>query len=505
MPVIYRPFLEKLGGQISATTYIGNAGDLFYDPATTTLRVSNGTTPGGTAVSGGGGANTGNFTFSANTMTSPAGGIITAPDAQEFQLQAKDTNSLLRNEINLDPNNGTYMSVWSEELNASFSAVDWDTASWVNEGGGVGAAYFTNAEDLQDFWTIGVGSFVNSIEVSINGGTRVPVQYEGNDGEQYGVVLAMVGGVPATSPTTITSLNFFYRTKSSINIDYDGGQMLLDAQSMNITLETSNDLDLRSGQDLTLMSTGQSPVRIYTDSTTNMWDFNNTGDLTLPREGKIYGLGLGPAGDRAGYISWSGNTSGDGSGYNTLRLVPDLQGLEDADQYIILDPTSPGHIHIRAGGTQDNSQAILYFGGENSHVKIDSGPNPAVTVMANNKPWSFGTNGTTTFPTGGLISNYSGGSGANNDSWFVTPGNGTGGVSSQDGQQYIQINNNLFVEIGTSFGTANAATWRFGRDGTLTFPNSSVQTGGAISITELKALVANAATYGAFQTAIANL
>jgi hypothetical protein len=139
------------------------------------------------------------------------------------------------------------------------------------------------------------------------------------------------------------------------------------------------------------------------------------------------------AGDRYGYISWAGNTSGDGAGYNTMRLVPDLQGLEVADQYIILDPTSPGHIHIRAGGTQDNSQAILYFGGENSHVKIDSGPNPAVTVMANNKSWSFGTNGN------------------------------------------------------------------------LTFPNSSVQTGGAISITELKALVANAATYAAFQTAIANL
>jgi hypothetical protein len=116
-----------------------------------------------------------------------------------------------------------------------------------------------------------------------------------------------------------------------------------------------------------------------------------------------------------------------------MRLVPDMQGLEDTDQYIILDPTSPGHIHIRAGGTQDSSQAILYFGGENSHVKIDSGPNPPVTIAANNKSWSFGVNGS------------------------------------------------------------------------LTFPNSSVQTGGAISITELKALVANAATYGNFQTAIAGL
>jgi hypothetical protein len=52
MPVIYRPFLEKLGGETSASSYVGNAGELFYDPATTTLRISDGTTPGGSVVSG---------------------------------------------------------------------------------------------------------------------------------------------------------------------------------------------------------------------------------------------------------------------------------------------------------------------------------------------------------------------------------------------------------------------------------------------------------------------
>jgi hypothetical protein len=83
-------------------------------------------------------------------------------------------------------------------------------------------------------------------------------------------------------------------------------------------------------------------------------------------------------------------------------------------------------------------------------------------------------NGATTFPTGGQIANYPGGVGASDNSWFVTPGNdGNGGVSSQDGQQYIQINNNLFVEIGTSYGTANESLWRFGRNGALTSPGGS--------------------------------
>jgi hypothetical protein len=339
-------------------------------------------------------------------LTVPAGGTITAPIAQEFQLQSRDTNSVLRNEINLDPNNGTYMSVWSDGT-TSFSFNDWDTGSWNNESG-LGAARFTNAEDLQDFWTTGIGSLGLPIEASINGGARTPnVFYDGNNGETYGVTLGLDAVPPGGQGTTvpITSLVFYYQTQSKINIDRDGGEILLDAQSMDLDLRTTNILDLRAGENLNLRGLGAYPVRIYTDDTTHKWEFDTTGSLTLPREGKIYGVGDGvAAGDRLGYISWAGNTSGDGSGLNTMRLVPDQQGLEELDQYIILDPTfnEPG-IHIRAGGTQGNSQANLYLGGANSHVKIGAGSNPPVNVMANNRSWIFGNTGTTQFPDGTIL------------------------------------------------------------------------------------------------------
>jgi hypothetical protein len=433
----------------------------------------------------------------------PAGGIITTPDAQEFQLQAKDTDSLLRNEINLDPNNGTYMSVWSEELDTAFSADDWDTASWVNEGGS-GAAYFANAENLQDFWTTGIGSIVNSVEVSINGGARTLVEYDGNDGEQYGVLL-LLGAVPVSSPTTITSLTFYYRTKNSINIDYDNGQMRLEAQSMNITLETSNELDLRSGEILTLMSTGQSPVRIYTDSTTNMWEFNSTGSLTLPQEGKIFGLGLGPAGPRGGYVSWAGNTSAGELGFNTIRLVPD-EVLETFDQYIILDPTyvdgEPGSISIRAGGTQDNSLTHLYLGGANSHVKISAGLNSPVTVMSNNNSWDFGNTGNLTLPAGGTITE---GVVTDNPTIELTPANPDdasqklvikGGLPPEEpadyhlhlttgdldltsiilGTDYHNVRTTTDGKIQITTPTEGTNVWEFDTTGALTFPDDTVQT-----------------------------
>jgi len=102
--------------------------------------------------------------------------------------------------------------------------------------------------------------------------------------------------------------------------------------------------------------------------------------------------------------------------------------------------------------------------------------NYSITDRTSSNVWTFGTDGSTTFPTGGLISNYPGIPGANN-SWFVTPGNGTGGVSSQDGQQYIQINDNSFIDIGTGYGTANSFVWQFGLDGTFGAPGNINTTG----------------------------
>ena len=70
-------------------------------------------------------------------------------------------------------------------------------------------------------------------------------------------------------------------------------------------------------------------------------------------------------------IIGAGAASGDGNGYSTLELVPD--GTLVTDQYIIVDPTTPNHIHIRAGGTQDASTAELYLGGERNHVRVYDG------------------------------------------------------------------------------------------------------------------------------------
>jgi hypothetical protein len=68
-------------------------------------------------------------------------------------------------------------------------------------------------------------------------------------------------------------------------------------------------------------------------------------------------------------IIGAGTASGDNAGYSTMELVPD-NDLYGNNQYLIVDPTGPNHIHIRAGGTQDASTADLFLGGERTGVQV---------------------------------------------------------------------------------------------------------------------------------------
>jgi hypothetical protein len=82
-----------------------------------------------------------------------------------------------------------------------------------------------------------------------------------------------------------------------------------------------------------------------------------------------------------GEICNTADSSGDGSGFSTMSINPDTNTNDN--RYIILDPTAPNHIHIRAGGEQDGSSADLFLGGERNNVHVSDGGRD---VVINTRP-----------------------------------------------------------------------------------------------------------------------
>lgn len=110
-------------------------------------------------------------------------------------------------------------------------------------------------------------------------------------------------------------------------------------------------------------------------------------------------------------VFYGGNAdSGDGYGFDTIKLIPDATlHFDNANynnhQYLIIDPTYPNHIHIRAGGAQDASTAELFLGGENTNVKV-SDDDDSVTIktldvrgeIPAGREWVFDNTGKLTLP-----------------------------------------------------------------------------------------------------------
>jgi hypothetical protein len=79
---------------------------------------------------------------------------------------------------------------------------------------------------------------------------------------------------------------------------------------------------------------------------------------------------------------------------NLLKLYPS-SSYTSGNQYIIVDPTAPNHIHLRAGGTIDSSNAELFLGGENTGVQVSDAAK-VTYINANGKSSSFNADGTVT-------------------------------------------------------------------------------------------------------------
>jgi hypothetical protein len=136
----FRPFLEKLGGT-PANTFIGNNGELFYDPDTTKIRVSDGVTPGGKLIAP---AFVNYFDFSSESVTLPPVGTET-PWPTYIKLASVTSSTFSRNGlVHVSNNRVTNTSTTSKvvKLEAILSFIP-DQTDFIN----VGAAFFQGNGD----------------------------------------------------------------------------------------------------------------------------------------------------------------------------------------------------------------------------------------------------------------------------------------------------------------------------------------------------------------------
>lgn len=119
------------------------------------------------------------------------------------------------------------------------------------------------------------------------------------------------------------------------------------------TLGEGDDIHLNAADDIRFSTAND----LNENPTIHSWRMDSEGKFQLPG---------------AGYIENPIASSGDGYDYDTIKLVPDWNVLNsnNQDQYLIIDPTNPNHIHIRAGGIQDASTAHIFLGGERNNIEI---------------------------------------------------------------------------------------------------------------------------------------
>jgi hypothetical protein len=164
---------------------------------------------------------------------------------------------------------------------------------------------------------------------------------------------------------------------SSMTVTGDKEVTIESGAESDLNVRAGDQLWLTAGNDVILQADDTIQVRSldgveiltnYVDQgdAEHTWQFTQGAELILPAGGIIFN---------------APESSSDGGLLSTLAIVPD--GTNETNQFVVLDPTGPNHIHIRAGGPIDESTAELILGGERTKVVVsDSYKNVGITTAA---------------------------------------------------------------------------------------------------------------------------
>lgn len=225
----YVSLVQKLGGTYPGD-FIGEEGDVFWDPSTGALKISDGTTVGGNAISGGGGGgsqtlddtlllgntsargiNVGVSTFASKVVVGGATtALIVTGDARITGILTIGTSS-----ITLDGNNNQIKIGTGVTLNESGSAVYSGIITAQSFSGNATSATFATSSGVSTYATnAGIATFATTAGIATSNLVGFTTFYETLNPQYFAVnTLVYVDannsilGIAATSTTDVTTIN----------------------------------------------------------------------------------------------------------------------------------------------------------------------------------------------------------------------------------------------------------------------------------------------------------
>jgi hypothetical protein len=511
----------------------------------------------------------GGFNSGGNININNGGNIVTAPE-QDLSIIVQDSNDdgLVLSQVvtdGTDPQTSTELDVDAFSI---YTDVSGDNNRWEFSGttlqtpsngsrirafdasviiqsmyeGGNGTASLQSVSNINDpnvfttFDATPTGANIKVFNGGSNGGVEHAWQFD-NDGN-------------LTLPGNTFAVNYANGTQVSIGGSGNTGNVTFD----DVTVQGDNSqLNLSAGADFTAnlayvrvrsgdvashihMDTGNNEAYdlivgddqkfVQVSSTGNIimssYDGNTSHIMTLDTDGNLI------LADGNSIVRSVANSSLDPLSPNTstMILTPDA-GY--SSQSLVLDPTLPGHIHLRAPGANiDEPYANIFLGGEESSFEVGYGPTPNVFIHSGGNTWTFDTAGNLTFPRDAA---------GNTDPILTIAGGATPRILSVDvslaGPANLEITalNTIFtgvsgdaikiypddgeigstanLQIWTNSGGNTEYSWTFDDSGNLTVPgNTQVSTAESTSGAAGKniSVVAGAADQsGYFTTAGGNL
>jgi hypothetical protein len=327
--------------------------------------------------------------------------------------------------------------------------------------------------NTQYSWTFGDDGNLtlpgNTFAVNYANGTQVPLGGGGGN----------TGNVTFDNVTVqgVNQLNLSWDPLATANLAYlqvRGGDV---ASHIHFDTGNNNAYDLIVGDDqkfVQVSSTGNIIMSSYDGNTSHIMTLDTTGNLILAGGNSI--------------VRSVANSSLDPVNPNvsTMIFTPD-SGY--SSQSLVLDPTSPGHIHLRAPGTNiEEPLANIFLGGENSsfEVGVYNGSAPNVFIHSGGNTWTFVNDGNLTTPSNLVISPSGLGTGTaivQSNAPLVLASSEANGKMSLSWFENPTGPGNI-VQVGLNDSTAGSMTvltgdfanttyvWNFDNTGNLTTPGS---------------------------------